>query len=83
MIVKIFYEYVNQSTTKNVQQDLQKLEDKINMFAGQKGVLIHDIKYEKIQKDQNATTDLAFFVVNEEIDEVEKDDIPKIVVQKK
>ena len=83
MIVKIFYEYVNQSTTKNVQQDLQKLEDKINMFAGQKGVLIHDIKYEKIQKDQNATNDLAFFVVNEEIDEVEKDDIPKIVVQKK
>jgi hypothetical protein len=52
MIVKIFHEYVNQSTTKNVDQDLQKLEDKINMFAGQKGVLIHDIKYEKIQKDQ-------------------------------
>ena len=52
MIVKIFHEYVNQSTTKNVKDDLQKLDDKINMFAGQKGVLIHDIKYEIIQKDQ-------------------------------
>ena len=49
MIVKIFHEYINQSTTKNVKEDLQKLEDKINMFARQKGVLIHDIKYEKIQ----------------------------------
>ena len=36
MIVKIFHEYVNQSTIKNV-EDLQKLEDKINIFAGQKG----------------------------------------------
>jgi len=52
MIVKIFHEYVNQSTTKNVQEDLQKLEDKINKFARQKGVLKHDIKNEKIQKDQ-------------------------------
>jgi hypothetical protein len=43
---------INQSTTKNVKEDLQKLEDKINMFDRQKGVLIHDIKYEKIQKDQ-------------------------------
>jgi hypothetical protein len=42
----------NQTATKNVKEDLQKLEDKINMFARQKGVLIHDIKYEKIQKDQ-------------------------------
>ena len=59
MIVKIFHEWVNQSTTKNVEEDLQKLEDKINTFAGQKGVLIHDIKYEKIQKDQNATNDYS------------------------
>jgi hypothetical protein len=86
MIVKIFYEYVNQSTTKNVEQDLQKLEDKINMFAGQKGVLIHDIKYEKIQKDQMQQMIIAFVhhtAVNEETDEVEKDDIPKIVLEKK
>jgi hypothetical protein len=60
MIVKIFYEYVNQSTSKNVEQDLQKLEDKINMFAGQKRVLIHDIKYEKIQKDQMQQMIIAF-----------------------
>ena len=86
MIVKIFHEYVNQSTTKNVDQDLQKLEDKINMFSGQKGVLIHDIKYEKIQKDQMQQMIIAFVhhtAVNEETGEVEKDDIPKIVVEKK
>jgi uncharacterized Fe-S cluster-containing protein len=58
MIVKIFHEYVNQATTKNVKEDLQKLEDKINMFTGQKGVLIHDIKYEKIQRS-NATNDYS------------------------
>ena len=86
MIVKIFHEYVNQSTTKNVDQDLQKLEDKINMFAGQKGVLIHDIKYEIIQKDQMRQMIMAFVhhtAINEETGEVEKDDIPKIVVEKK
>jgi hypothetical protein len=86
MIVKIFYEYVNQSTTKNVEQDLQKLEDKINMFAGQMGVLIHDIKYEKIQKGQMQQMVIAFVhhtALNEETGEVEKDDIPKIVVEKK
>ena len=86
MIVKIFYEYVNQTATKNVEQDLQKLEDKINMFAGQKGVLIHDIKYEKIQKNQMQQMIIAFVhhtAVNEETGEVEKDDIPKIVVEKK
>ena len=86
MIVKIFYEYVNQSTTKNVEQDLQKLEDKINRFAGQKGVIIHDIKYEKIQKDQMQQMIIAFVhhtAVNEVTGEVEKDDIPKIVVEKK
>ena len=80
MIVKIFYEYVNQSTTKNVQQDLQKLEDKINMFAGQKGVLIHDIKYEKIQKDQMHEMIKAFVhhtAVNEETGKVQPDDTPK------
>ena len=85
MIVKIFHEYVNQSTTKNVDQDLQKLEDKINMFAGQK-VLIHDIKYEIIQKDQMQQMIIGFVhhtAVNEETGEVENDDIPKIVVEKK
>ena len=49
MIVKIFHEYVNQAATNNVKEDLQKLEDKINIFAGQKGVVIHEIKYEIIQ----------------------------------
>ncbi len=86
MIVKIFHEYVNQSTTKNVKEDLQKLEDKINMFAGEKGVLIHDIKYETIQKDQIQQLIIAFVhhtAVNEETGQVEKDDIPKVVVEKK
>ena len=86
MIVKIFHEWVNQSTTKNVEEDLQKLEDKINTFAGQKGVLIHDIKYEKIQKDQMHEMIIAFVhhtAVNEETGKVQPDDIPKIVVEKK
>jgi phosphoribosylaminoimidazole-succinocarboxamide synthase len=86
MIVKIFHEYINQSTTKNVKEDLQKLEDKINMFAGEKGVLIHDIKYETIQKDQIQQLIIAFVhhtAVNEETGQVEKDDIPKVVVEKK
>jgi len=59
MIVKIYHEYVNQSATNNVKEDLQKLEDKINMFAGQKGVLIHDIKYEKNSKRSYATNDYS------------------------
>jgi phosphoribosylaminoimidazole-succinocarboxamide synthase len=86
MIVKIFHEYINQSTTKNVKEDLQKLEDKINMFAGEKGVLIHDIKYETLQKDQIQQLIIAFVhhtAVNEETGQVEKDDIPKVVVEKK
>jgi hypothetical protein len=86
MIVKIFYEYVNQSTTKNVEQDLQKPEDKINLFSGQKGVVIYDIKSEKIQKDQMQQMIIAFVhhtAINEETGQVEKDDIPKIVVEKK
>ena len=85
MIVKIFHEYVNQSTIKNV-EDLQKLEDKINIFAGQKGVVIHDIKYEKIQKDQMHEMIIAFVhhtAVNEDTGKVQTDDIPKIVVEKK
>ena len=80
MIVKIFYECVNQSRTKNLQEDLQKLEDKINTFAVQKGVLIHDIKYEKIQKDQMHEMIIAFVhhtAVNEETGKVQPDDIPK------
>ena len=86
MIVKIFHKYVNQTATNNVKEDLQKLEDKINMFAGQKGVLIHDIKYEKIQKDQMQQMIIAFVhhtAINKETGEVEKDDIPKVVVEKK
>jgi len=35
MIVKIFHEYINQSTTEQVKEGLQKLEDKINKFASQ------------------------------------------------
>ena len=46
MIVKIFHEYLSQSRPSNLKEDLQKLEDKINTFAGQKGVVIHDMKYE-------------------------------------
>ena len=86
MIVKIFHEYVNQTATKNVKEDLQKLEDKINIFAGQKGVVIHEIKYEIIQKDQTQQMIIAFVhhtAINEETGEVGKDDIPKIVVEKK
>jgi ribonuclease HIII len=86
MIVKIFYEYLNQSTTKDVKDDLQKLEDKINLFAVQKGVIIHDTKYEKIQKDQMQQMIIAFVhhtAVNEDTGEVKQDDIPKVVVERK
>jgi len=86
MIVKIFYEYLNQSTTKNVKDDLQKLEDKINLFAVQKGVIIHDIKYEKIQKDQMQQMIIAFVhhtAVSEDTGEVKPDDIPKVLVETK
>jgi len=56
------------------------------MFAGQKGVLIHDIKYEKIQKDQMREMIIAFVhhtAVNGETGKVQPDDIPKIVMEKK
>ena len=49
-------------------------------MAGQKGVLIHDIKYEKIQKDQMHDMIIAFVhhtAVNEETGKVQPDDIPK------
>ena len=36
MIVKIFHEYINQSRTNNIKEDLQKLEDKIKAFAVQR-----------------------------------------------
>ena len=50
MIVKIFHEYLSQYRTNDIKEDLQKLEDKINTFAGQKGVviqvfLIHELLY--------------------------------------
>jgi hypothetical protein len=86
MIVKIFYEYLNQSTTKNVKDDLQKLEDKINLFAGQKGVVVHDIKYEKIQNGQMQHMIIAFVhhtAISEDTGEVKQDDIPKVMVEKK
>ena len=60
MIVKIFHEYLSQSRPSNLKEDLQKLEDKINTFAGQKGVVIHDIKYEKIQNGQMQHMIIAF-----------------------
>lgn len=86
MIVKIFYEYLNQSTTKNVNDDLQNLEDKINLFAGQKGVVVHDIKYEKIQNGQMQHMIIAFVhhtAISEDTGEVKQDDIPKVMVEKK
>jgi uncharacterized Fe-S cluster-containing protein len=60
MIVKIFHEYLSQSRTNDIKEDLQKLEDKINTFAVQKGVVIHDIKYEKIQNNQMQRMIIAF-----------------------
>ncbi|MFY9871484.1 MAG: hypothetical protein WAK17_17350 [Candidatus Nitrosopolaris sp.] len=86
MIVKIFHENLIQSTTNNLKEDLQKLEDKINVFAGQKGVIIHDIKYEKIQNGQMQQMIIAFVhhtAVNEDTGEVKQDDIPKVIVEKK
>ncbi len=56
------------------------------MFAGQKGVIIHDIKYEKIQKDQMQQMIIAFVhhtALNEDTGEIKQDDIPKIVIEKK
>jgi hypothetical protein len=86
MIVKIFHENLIQSTTNNLKEDLQKLEDKINVFAGQKGVIIHDIKYEKIQNGQMQQMIIAFVhhtAVNEDTGEIKQDDIPKVIVEKK
>ena len=40
-------------------------------------------KFKKIKMQQMIIAFVHHTVVNEEIDEVEKDDIPKIVVQKK
>jgi hypothetical protein len=86
MIVKIFHEQLGQSTTNNLQEDLQKLEDKINMFAGQKGVVVHDIKYERIQNGQMQQMIIAFVhhtAISEDTGEVKQDDIPKVMVEKK
>jgi len=86
MIVKIFHEYLDQSRTKNIKEDLQKLEDKINAFAVQKGVVIHDIKYEKIRNDQMQHVIIAFVhhtAISEDTGEVKQDDIPKVMVEKK
>jgi hypothetical protein len=86
MIVKIFHEYLSQSRPSNLQEDLQKLENKINTFAGQKGVVIHDIKYEKIQNGQIQHMIIAFVhhtAISEDTGEVKQDDIPKVMVEKK
>jgi hypothetical protein len=86
MIVKIFYEYVSQSRTNDIKEDLQKLETKINAFAVQKGVVIHDIKYEKIQNNQMQHLIIAFVhhtAISEDTGEVKLDDIPKVMVEKK
>ena len=86
MIVKIFHEYLSQSRTNNLKEDLQKLEDKINRFAGQKGVVVHDIKYEKIQNGQMQHMIIAFVhhtAIGEDTGEVKQDDILKVMVEKK
>ena len=78
-------EYGGESTTKNVKENLQELENEINTFAGQKGVIIHDIKYEKIQ-DQTQQMIIAFVhhtAVSEDTGEVKPDDIPKVLVETK
>jgi hypothetical protein len=86
MIVKIFHEYLSRSRPSNLQEDLQKLQNKINTFAGQKGVVIHDIKYEKIQNGQIQHMIIAFVhhtAISEDTGEVKQDDIPKVMVEKK
>jgi uncharacterized Fe-S cluster-containing protein len=86
MIVKIFHEYLSQSRTNDIKEDLQKLEDKINTFAVQKGVVIHDIKYEKIQNNQMQNMTIAFVhhtAISEDTGEVKQDDIPRVMVEKK
>ena len=86
MIVKIFHEYLTQSRPSTLKEDLQKLEDKINMFAGQKGVIIHDIKYEKIQNGEMQHIIIPFLhhtAISEDTGEVKQDDIPKVMVEKK
>jgi uncharacterized Fe-S cluster-containing protein len=86
MIVKIFHEYLSQSRTNDIKEDLQKLEDKINTFAVQKGVVIHDIKYEKIQNNRMQRMIIAFVhhtAISEDTGEVKQDDIPKVMVEKK
>ena len=86
MIVKIFHEYLSQSRPSNLKEDLQKLEDEINTFAGQKGVVIHDIKYERIRNDEMQHVIIAFVhhtAISEDTGEVKQDDIPKVMVEKK
>jgi uncharacterized Fe-S cluster-containing protein len=86
MIVKIFHEYLSQSRTNDIKEDLQKLEDKINTFAVQKGVVIHDIKYQKIQNNQMQHMIIAFVhhtAISKDTGEVKQDDIPKVMVEKK
>ena len=56
------------------------------MFAGQKGVIIHDIKYEKIQNGEMQHIIIPFLhhtAISEDTGEVKQDDIPKVMVEKK
>jgi hypothetical protein len=55
------------------------------LFAGQKGVVVHDIKYEKIQNGQMQHMIIAFVhhtAISEDTGEVKQDDIPKVMVEK-
>ena len=84
MIVKVLHENVNQSTTKTVQEDLQKLEDKIK-FTGERGILVNDIKYQRIQKHHNQHPFVAFvhyITVKDNAGEVVRNDIPKVLAEK-
>jgi hypothetical protein len=80
MIVKIFHEYLSQSRPSNIKEDLQKLEDKINTFAGEKGV---DIKYDYGQMQHMIIAFVHHTAISEDTGEVKQDDIPKVMVEKK
>jgi len=80
MTVTIFHEYLSQSTPNHLKE-----EDKINIFAGQKGIVIYDIKYEKIRNGQMRHM-IAFVhrtAISEDTREVKQDDIPMVMVEKK
>lgn len=84
MIVKVLHKNVSQSTTKTVQEDLQKLEDKIK-FTGERGILVHDIKYQRIQKHHNQHPIVAFvhyITLKENTGKVARNGISKVLAEK-